>query len=123
MEKGKGFPSCISYATSVGAVYDANIGGVSFGEGKCTPSGCTDSTTSADKITCYSNSGNRTDVFAPSHCAKTPTLGTGYENCFGGTSAAAPYTSGVSAQIISLRTEDNSLRAKKCIKKYWKIHN
>lgn len=113
---GVGFPSCISYAISVGAVYDANIGGASFGEGKCTPSGCTDSKTSADKIACYSNSGNRTDVFAPSHCAKTPTLGTGYENCFGGTSASAPYTSGVSAQIISLRPQTTPSELKNALK-------
>ncbi len=113
---GVGFPSCISYALSVGAVYDANIGGASFGEGKCTPNGCTDSTTSADKIACYSNSGNRLDVFAPSHCARTPTLGTGYEDCFGGTSAAAPYTSGVAAQIISLRTQTTPSELKNALK-------
>jgi len=113
---GVGFPSCISYAISVGAVYDANIGSASFGEGACTPGGCTDNTTSADKIACYSNSGNRLDVWAPSHCATTPSLGTGYENCFGGTSAAAPYTSGVAAQIISLRSQTTPTELKNALK-------
>ncbi len=113
---GVSFPSCISYAISVGAVYDANIGGISFGEGACTPSGCTDSTTSADKIACYSNSGNRLDVLAPSHCARTPSLGSGYDSCFGGTSAAAPYTSGVSAQILSLRKNTTPSELKNALK-------
>ncbi len=113
---GVSFPSCISYAISVGAVYDANIGGASFGEGSCTPNGCTDSTTSADKIACYSNSGNRLDVLGPSHCARTPSLGTGYESCFGGTSAAAPYTSGVAAQIISLRSQTTPSELKNALK-------
>lgn len=113
---GVGFPSCISYALSVGAVYDANIGSASFGSGSCMSNGCTDSTTAADKISCYSNSGNRLDVWAPAHCARTPALGTGYESCFGGTSAAAPYTSGVSAQIISLRSQTTPAELKTALK-------
>jgi len=113
---GVGFPSCISYAISVGAVYDADIGSASFGEGPCLPNGCTDSTTSADKITCYSNSGNRLDILAPSHCATTPALGTGYDDCFGGTSAAAPYASGVAAQIISLRSQTTPSELKNALK-------
>lgn len=113
---GVSFPSCISYAISVGAVYDANIGGVSFGAGSCIPNGCTNSTTQADRICCYSNSGNRLDVWAPAHCARTPGLGTGYESCFGGTSAAAPYTSGVAAQIISLRSQTTPAELKTALK-------
>lgn len=113
---GVSFPSCISYAISVGAVYDANIGYASFGSGACMSNGCTDSTTQADKISCYSNSGNRLDVWAPAHCARTPKIGTGYETCFGGTSAAAPYTSGVAAQIISLRSQTTPAELKTALK-------
>ena len=100
---GIGFPACVSHAISVGAVYDANLGGASFGEGECTPGGCSDATTNADQIPCYSNSGSQLDILAPSHCASTPKLGGGYESCFGGTSAACPYAAGVAAQIFSLR--------------------
>lgn len=96
-------PACISHAISVGAVYDADIGSASFGPGACTPAGCSNATTAADMITCYSNSGTYLDILAPSHCADTTELGGGYDPCFGGTSAAAPYASGVAAQILSLR--------------------
>lgn len=102
---GVSTPSCVSYAISVGAVYDANIGPAQFGEGTCMPQGCSDTTTAADTITCYSNSSNRLDTLAPSHCAQTPKMGGGNESCFGGTSAACPYVSGVTAQLLSLRPQ------------------
>ena len=89
-------PSCHSKVISVGAVYDGNLGSAVFED-------CADDTTSADRITCYSNSGLPLDILAPSHCARTPKPGGGYDNCFGGTSAAAPYAAGVAAQILSLR--------------------
>jgi len=100
---GISFPACISHAIAVGAVYDASFGGVSFGEGACTPSGCNDTTTAAYKITCYSNSGNTLDILGPSHMCRTTNLGGGYNDQFGGTSAACPYAAGVAAQILSLR--------------------
>jgi len=101
---GISFPACVSYAISVGAVYDANIGGISFPESTaCMLLGCSDSTTAADQIACYSNSGANLDILSPSHCADTTELGGGYDACFGGTSAAAPYASGAAAQILSLR--------------------
>jgi len=91
---GVAFPACLSNTIAVGAVYDGNIG----------PLAC-DAVTSADKITCYSNSGNPLDILAPSHCARTPAPGGGYDNCFGGTSAASPYAAGVAAQILSLKPQ------------------
>jgi subtilisin family serine protease len=110
---GVGFPACVSHAIAVGAVYDANVGGWSFGEGTCIPSGCTDNTSQADKITCYSNSGSQLDVLAPADCATTTAMGGGYEDCFNGTSAATPYAAGAAAQILSLRpqTSPAELRA------------
>ncbi|HPW56518.1 MAG: S8 family serine peptidase [Thermoanaerobaculaceae bacterium] len=109
---GVSTPSCVSYAISVGAVYDANIGGAQYGEGTCMPAGCTDATTAADKITCYSNSSNRLDALAPSHCAQTTALGGGFDPCFGGTSAACPYVAGVTAQILSLRPQTTPAQIK-----------
>jgi len=102
---GTSFPACVSHAIAVGAVYDDNIGPAAFGEGGCTPGGCSDQSTAADLITCYSNSGNPLAILAPSHCATTPKMGGGYESCFGGTSAAAPYSAGVAAQLLSLRPQ------------------
>ena len=92
-------PGCLSKVISVGAVYDANIGPVGFGP----PANCTEASTAADQITCYSNSGVPLDVLAPSHCATTTRLGGGLEPCFGGTSASAPYVAGAVAQILSVR--------------------
>lgn len=108
---GVSWPACMSNALAVGAVYDDEICTVpapwpidclstelSFGEGQCMASGCSQDT-KADRITCYSDSGDKLGVLAPSHCAKAPKKGGGYEDCFGGTSAAAPYASGVVALL------------------------
>ncbi|HEX5760412.1 MAG TPA: S8 family serine peptidase [Thermoanaerobaculia bacterium] len=94
-------PACHSKVVAVGAVYDATVGP----RGPFPDAGdCLDATTAADRITCYSNSGNPLDVLAPADCARTPAPGGGYENCFNGTSAASPYAAGVAAQILSLRS-------------------
>lgn len=95
-KNGVSFPACLTNTVAVGAVYDGNIGSPSFNN-------CSDSPTGADKVTCYSNSGVPLDILAPSHCSRTPQPGGGYDSCFGGTSAAAPYAAGVAAQILSLR--------------------
>ncbi|HEX3761737.1 MAG TPA: S8 family serine peptidase, partial [Kofleriaceae bacterium] len=42
-------PACAPAAISVGAVYDTALGGIGYGS-------CSDSTTAADQITCFSNS-------------------------------------------------------------------
>jgi len=96
---GVAWPACITSTLAVGAVYDANIGSASFNEDQCIPSGCTDSATAPDTIACFSDSGAELDVWAPSFCATTTARGGGQENCFGGTSASAPYASGVAALL------------------------
>jgi subtilisin family serine protease len=110
-ENGVSWPACMSAVLAVGAVYDDEIcmdpvpmpfgcqsTRISFGESQCMPDGCSQNTKS-DRITCYTDSGSKLGVWAPSHCAKAPKKGGGYEDCFGGTSAAAPYTSGVAALL------------------------
>lgn len=55
---GISYPACTVGAVSVGAVYDSNIGGVRY-------STCSDSSTFADKVTCFSNSASILTVLAP----------------------------------------------------------
>ncbi|HEY5609778.1 MAG TPA: S8 family serine peptidase, partial [Thermoanaerobaculia bacterium] len=90
-------PSCLSNVISVGAVYDANLGGLSFGGTRP----CSDFTTAADKVACYSNSASFVSLLAPSHKAKTAKAGGGYDSAFGGTSASAPYAAGAVALLMS----------------------
>mgnify|MGYP001548091424 FL=1 len=77
-------PACNSNVISVGAVYDTNVGGLSY-------SACTDSSTAADQITCFSNSGSILDILAPGALI---TAG-GYT--MAGTSMAAPHVAGAIA--------------------------
>jgi subtilisin family serine protease len=107
---GVGHPACHSKVIAVGAVYDANLGPKAYFVASGT---CTDAATAADKIPCYSNSGVPLDLLAPADCARTTARGGGYNLCFTGTSAAAPYAAGVAAQLLSLRpgTSPASLKA------------
>lgn len=79
-------PACNSDAISVGAVYDAAVGGVGW-------SVCTDLTTAADMVTCFSNSASFLDILAPGALI---TAG-GYT--LGGTSMAAPHVAGALAVV------------------------
>ncbi|MCU0291339.1 MAG: S8/S53 family peptidase [Thermoanaerobaculaceae bacterium] len=108
---GVAWPACMSNVLAVGAVYDDEIcmdpipmpfgcqsTRISFEASQCMDDGCSQDT-KTDRITCYTDSGSKLGVWAPSHCAKATRKGGGYEECFGGTSAAAPYTSGVAALL------------------------
>ncbi len=55
---GLPMPACTSGAVAVGAVYDANVGSMTW-------SGCSDSTTAADKVACFSNSASMLTLLAP----------------------------------------------------------
>ena len=79
-------PACISGAISVGAVWDANLGGAGA-------NGCWDQSTAADQITCFSNRNAQTDLFAPGARITSAGLGGGLST-YSGTSQAAPMVTG-----------------------------
>jgi len=82
-------PACVKGAVRVGAVYDSNIGGVSWGN----PLKCSDPTTAADKITCFSNGGSLVTLLAPG------AMITAGGETQGGTSQAAPHVAGAIALL------------------------
>jgi len=96
---GVAWPACVSNALVVGAVFDANLGSRSYSSLHCGSGACSDPGTSADAVACFSDSGERLDVWAPADCATTPTLGGVDEFCFTGTSAATPYVAGAVALL------------------------
>ncbi len=79
-------PACVPAAVSVGAVYDADLGALDWGI-------CSDATTAADKIVCFSNNAYYTTLLAPGAMI---TAG-GYT--YGGTSMAAPHVAGAIAVL------------------------
>jgi subtilisin family serine protease len=85
---GMAKPACTPGVLSVGAVYDANVGGLSWGS-----SLCTDLTTAADKVTCFSNSASFLTLLAPG------ALITAGGSTQGGTSQAAPQVAGAAAVL------------------------
>jgi cysteine-rich repeat protein len=98
-DDGISLPACVPEAISVGGVYDANVGSVSWCGATCSTILCTDSPTFADKFVCHTNSDELLDLLAPDWRTATSSLGGGSVN-FGGTSAAAPYASALAALLI-----------------------
>ena len=89
-----GAPACLSGAIGVGAVYDGNVGTVSFG--------CTDASTAADKIACFSNSSSAVDLLAPGAAISSSGMGGGVAG-FAGTSQAAPHVAGAIALMLQAK--------------------
>ena len=83
---GMASPACTPGIVSVGAVYDANVGTKAF-------SACTDATTAADKVACFSNSASFLTLLAP---GSVITAG-GY--IASGTSQASPHVAGAVAVL------------------------
>jgi subtilisin family serine protease len=81
---GIAMPACTPEAISVGAVYDNNVGTISY-------SACSDAVTAADQVTCFSNSASFLSVLAPG------ALITAAGATYAGTSQAAPHVSGAVA--------------------------
>jgi len=92
-------PACVPEAISVGGVYDASVGGISWcGNGSCSETLCTDST-GPDVFVCHSNSDEILDLLAPNWRTTSPAMGGGVGH-FGGTSASSPYAAGQAALLL-----------------------
>lgn len=89
-QTGVAHPACVAGAVTVGAVYDSNIGGVAW-------SSCTDVTTTADKVTCFSQTGPLLSLLAPGALITAAGLTSG------GTSQAAPHVAGAVAVVAGAR--------------------
>ena len=77
-------PACTPGVMSVGAVYDSNVGGLNWGS-------CTDFTTTADQVTCFSNSASFLTMLAPGALITSANI------TMGGTSQASPHVAGAAA--------------------------
>lgn len=81
-------PACVPDAVSVGAVYDSNVKGLTY---PGVP--CTDATTAADQVTCFSNSASILTMLAPGAIITAAGIS------MTGTSQATPFVSGAAAVI------------------------
>lgn len=89
---GISLPACASGATSVGGVYSKDWGSLSWS------SGCTDSTTGADKIVCHTNRSNLLDLLAPGAVISSAAPGGNFVQK-SGTSMATPHVAGAAALV------------------------
>jgi hypothetical protein len=86
-------PACLSRVVAVGATYDANVGSYTF------PGVCTDATTAADQVACFTNSNSTTDIMAPG-CKSTSTWMGGGSGWYCGTSQASPHAAACAALFL-----------------------
>jgi len=100
-QDGVSSPACAPGAMRIGAVYDANVGGLGWGT---PPYACTDSTTTGDKITCFSQSGPLLSMLAPG------ALITAAGITQGGTSQATPHVAGAIAVLGGVKPNASSYK-------------
>jgi subtilisin family serine protease len=89
-------PACIQSAISVAAVWKADVGNQNV-----TFFNCTDATTAADQVTCFSNSNSTLDLLAPGAPIVSDYKGGG-NSTFWGTSQASPHCAGAAAVLLSI---------------------
>lgn len=87
-------PACVPAAVSVGAVYDANLGSLSW-------STCTDTVTAADRMTCFSNSASFITMVAPGSSITAAGI------TMSGTSQATPHVAGGLAVLAAAFPADS----------------
>jgi len=90
-------PACIGDVIAVGAVWDADVG-------RRSDLGCTDRSTAADRVPCWSNSGSEVDLWAPGGLVRTDRSG-GSTTSVVGTSFAAPHVAACAALLIEAAPE------------------
>lgn len=103
---GVAWPACISSSLAVGSVYDQSFQYASYSDSlQCNASGvtgCRDDLPTPGTVACFTDSGPKLDVWAPTG-AVTPTKGGGYDTQgFFGTSASTPFVSGLVADLAQL---------------------
>lgn len=86
-------PACTPGAISVGAVYDSGVGGLSWSGGS--PAACTDGSTAANQVACFSQDADYLTLLAPGALITAGGL------TFGGTSQATPHVAGALAVLRS----------------------
>ncbi|MBL8918353.1 MAG: S8 family serine peptidase [Myxococcaceae bacterium] len=87
-------PACVPAAVSVGAVYDSNLGSLSW-------STCTDAVTAADRVTCFSNSASFITLVAPGSSITAAGI------TMSGTSQATPHVAGGIAVLAAAFPADS----------------
>ncbi len=87
-------PACLPAGISVGATYDSDVG-----ERSGWKVNCTDTTTAADQVACWSDSDNGLDLLAPGSVITSTGTGGGTSS-FSGTSQAAPHAAGMAALVL-----------------------
>lgn len=83
---GLNSPACVPGALSVGAVYDSNLGAVAW-------SVCTDASSAADQVACFSNTASYLSLLAPGAVISAGGA------ALGGTSQATPHVAGALAVL------------------------
>ncbi len=98
--QGVSYPAADPNSLAIGAVFDSNIGGVSYG------GGATANSSGADVITPFSQrSGNLTDAFAPGAAITGASAGTGTVTMHG-TSQASPHVAGAVVLMQQLAVQE-----------------